>query len=82
VALSFTRRYTPADVTLLSEMDREMDTLSGPAMCCILRRMGTAAIRASCACARSLLVTHDQALAARADAWLELARDATEEPSA
>jgi len=40
VRSSFSRRYTPADVALLAEMDREMDTLSGPAMCCILRRMG------------------------------------------
>jgi len=40
VASSFSRRYTPADVVLLAEMDREMDSLSGPAMCCILRRMG------------------------------------------
>jgi len=40
VSSSFSRRYTPADVALLAEMDREMDTLSGPAMCCILRRMG------------------------------------------
>ena len=35
---AFTRRYTPADVALLAEVDRAMDTLSGPATACVLRR--------------------------------------------
>ena len=34
----FTRRYTPADVALLVEVDRAMGTLSGPATACVLRR--------------------------------------------
>ena len=37
-AHSFARRYTPADVALLAEVDRAMDTLSGPATACVLRR--------------------------------------------
>jgi hypothetical protein len=35
---AFARRYTGADVALLSEVDRAMDTLSGPATACVLRR--------------------------------------------
>jgi hypothetical protein len=35
---AFTRRYTPADVSLLAEVDRAMGTLSGPATACVLRR--------------------------------------------
>ena len=35
---SFARRYTPADVALLAEVDRAMNTLSGPATACVLRR--------------------------------------------
>jgi len=35
---AFARRYTPADVALLAEVDRAMDTLSGPATACVLRR--------------------------------------------
>ena len=31
-------RYTAADVALLAEVDRAMDTLSGPATACVLRR--------------------------------------------
>ena len=34
----FARRYTPADVALLAEVDRAMCTLSGPATACVLRR--------------------------------------------
>jgi len=34
----FARRYTPADVALLAEVDRTMGTLSGPATACVLRR--------------------------------------------
>jgi transposase InsO family protein len=34
----FARRYTDADVALLAEVDRTMDTLSGPATACVLRR--------------------------------------------
>lgn len=37
-AHAFTRRYTAADVALLAEVDRAMDTLSGPATACVLRR--------------------------------------------
>jgi transposase InsO family protein len=35
---AFARRYTPADVALLAEVDRAMNTLSGPATVCVLRR--------------------------------------------
>jgi hypothetical protein len=35
---TFARRYTPADVALLAEVDRAMGTLSGPATVCVLRR--------------------------------------------
>jgi len=35
---AFARRYTPADVALLAEVDRAMGTLSGPAAVCVLRR--------------------------------------------
>jgi len=35
---AFARRYTPLDVALLVEVDRAMDTLSGPATACVLRR--------------------------------------------
>jgi transposase InsO family protein len=35
---AFARRYTAADVVLLAEVDRAMDTLSGPATVCVLRR--------------------------------------------
>jgi len=56
VASSFTRRYMPADVALLAEMDREMDTLSGPAMCCILRRIGDSGHEQSTARSKALLV--------------------------
>lgn len=35
---AFARRYTGADVALLVEVDRAMDTLSGPATACVLRR--------------------------------------------
>jgi hypothetical protein len=35
---AFARRYTAADVALLVEVDRAMDTLSGPATACVLRR--------------------------------------------
>jgi|JI10StandDraft_1071094.scaffolds.fasta_scaffold43564_6 transposase InsO family protein len=35
---AFARRYTPADVALLAEVDRAMGTLSGPATVCVLRR--------------------------------------------
>jgi transposase InsO family protein len=35
---AFARRYTAADVVLLAEVDRIMDTLSGPATVCVLRR--------------------------------------------
>jgi len=34
----FARRYTPADVALLADVDRAMGTLSGPATACVLRR--------------------------------------------
>ena len=37
-AHAFQRRYTPADVALLAEVDRAMGTLSGPATACVLRR--------------------------------------------
>jgi transposase InsO family protein len=37
-AHAFARRYTPADVALLAEVDRAMGTLSGPATACVLRR--------------------------------------------
>jgi transposase InsO family protein len=37
-AHAFARRYTPQDVALLVEVDRAMDTLSGPATACVLRR--------------------------------------------
>ena len=35
---AFARRYTAADVALLAEVDRAMNTLSGPATACVLRR--------------------------------------------
>lgn len=35
---AFARRYTPADIALLAEVDRAMGTLSGPATACVLRR--------------------------------------------
>ena len=35
---AFARRYTASDVALLAEVDRAMDTLSGPATACVLRR--------------------------------------------
>jgi transposase InsO family protein len=35
---AFARRYTTVDVALLAEVDRVMDTLSGPATACVLRR--------------------------------------------
>ena len=35
---AFARRYTDADVALLAEVDRAMNTLSGPATACVLRR--------------------------------------------
>jgi transposase InsO family protein len=35
---AFARRYTAADVVLLAEVDQAMDTLSGPATVCVLRR--------------------------------------------
>jgi transposase InsO family protein len=35
---AFARRYTAVDVALLAEVDRAMDTLSGPATACVLRR--------------------------------------------
>ena len=35
---AFARRYTGADVALLAEVDRAMNTLSGPATACVLRR--------------------------------------------
>lgn len=37
-AHAFTRRYTAGDVALLAEVDRMLDTLSGPATACVLRR--------------------------------------------
>ena len=37
-ARAFTRIYTAADVTLLASVDQAMDTLSGPATACVLRR--------------------------------------------
>lgn len=37
-AHAFARRYTAADVSLLVEVDQAMDTLSGPATACVLRR--------------------------------------------
>ena len=38
---AFARKYTAADVALLAEVDRAMDTLSGPATACVLRRQFT-----------------------------------------
>ena len=35
---AFARRYTTIDVALLVEVDQAMDTLSGPATACVLRR--------------------------------------------
>jgi transposase InsO family protein len=35
---AFARRYTSADVALLADVDRAMNTLSGPATACVLRR--------------------------------------------
>ena len=35
---AFARRYTRADTVLLAEVDRAMNTLSGPATACVLRR--------------------------------------------
>lgn len=37
-AHAFARYYTAADVALLAEVDRTLDTLSGPATACVLRR--------------------------------------------
>jgi len=37
-AHAYARRYTAADVALLAEVDRAMNTLSGPATACVLRR--------------------------------------------
>jgi len=37
-AHAFARRYSVADVALLVEVDQAMDTLSGPATACVLRR--------------------------------------------
>lgn len=37
-AHAFARRYTAVDIALLAEVDRAMDTLSGPATVCVLRR--------------------------------------------
>jgi transposase InsO family protein len=37
-AHAFARRFTDADVALLADFDRLMDTMSGPAMVCALRR--------------------------------------------
>ena len=34
----FARRYTAQDVALLADVDRAMNTLSGPATACVLRR--------------------------------------------
>ncbi len=35
---AFARRYTPAAVALLADVDRAMGTMSGPATACVLRR--------------------------------------------
>ena len=35
---AFARRYTPADVALLADVDRALGTMSGPATACVLRR--------------------------------------------
>jgi transposase InsO family protein len=35
---AFARRYTPADVALLADVDQAMGTMSGPATACVLRR--------------------------------------------
>ena len=35
---AFARRYTAADVALLADVDRAMNTMSGPATACVLRR--------------------------------------------
>ncbi|MFM9917859.1 MAG: integrase [Rhizobacter sp.] len=35
---AFARRYSSADVALLAQVDRAMNTLSGPATACVLRR--------------------------------------------
>ncbi len=40
-AHAFARKYTAADVALLADVDRAMDTLSGPATACVLRRQFT-----------------------------------------
>lgn len=40
-AHAFARKYTAADIALLAEVDRAMDTLSGPATTCVLRRQFT-----------------------------------------
>jgi len=37
-AHAFARKYSAADVALLAQVDRVMDTLSGPATACVLRR--------------------------------------------
>lgn len=37
-AHAFARRYTTLDVALLAEVDRTLDTLSGPATACVMRR--------------------------------------------
>jgi transposase InsO family protein len=38
---AFARKYTAGDIALLAEVDRAMDTLSGPATACVLRRQFT-----------------------------------------
>jgi len=40
-AHAFARKYTAADVALLADVDRAMDTLSGPATACVLQRQFT-----------------------------------------
>jgi transposase InsO family protein len=40
-AHAFSRTYTPADVVLLATVDQAMDTLSGAATTCVLRRQHT-----------------------------------------
>lgn len=37
-AHAFARKYTASDIALLADVDRAMDTLSGPATACVLRR--------------------------------------------
>ena len=40
-AQAFARRYTAQDVALLAQVDQALDTLSGPATVCVLRRQYT-----------------------------------------